>query len=336
MVEIFAWLSVHATAADEDQLPPDYESRMLAQVQEILRQSGCGVRLQYMNGQAYLQTAFCSNHRTAETSALIDLFTRIAETASGSYGVLYLRDDEDARHHNDMQVYQFRRGTVSHRIEPDFSPCIPKMEDSVCIPEKELHVTEKDKAAAGFLYDANYDKELIDLRLRCLKLCRAYNDCMPGETEKLRGLFRQIIPETGEGFTVMQPFRCDYGSNIRIGKNFYANYNLVILDAAQVTFGDNVFVAPNCVFTAAGHAIDETQRNQGLEIALPITVGNSVWFGANVTVLPGVTIGDNVIIGAGSVVTKDIPSGVIAVGSPCRVLREITEADKRKYPVYEG
>ncbi len=196
-------------------------------------------------------------------------------------------------------------------------------------------MTEKDKAAKGFLYDANYDQELIGLRLRCLKLCRTYNDCMPDETEKLRAVMQQIIPEIGEGFTIMQPFRCDYGSNIRIGRNFYANYNLIILDAAQITFGDNVFIAPNCVFTAAGHAIDEEQRNQGLEIALPITVGNSVWFGANVTVLPGVTIGDNVIIGAGSVVTKDIPSGVIAVGSPCRVLREITEADKRKYPVWE-
>ena len=192
-------------------------------------------------------------------------------------------------------------------------------------------MTEKDKAAAGFLYDANYDQELIGLRLRCLKLCRAYNDCMPDETEQLRGLMRQIIPEIGEGFAVMQPFRCDYGSNIRTGRNFFANYNCIILDAAQVTFGDNVFIAPNCVFTAAGHAIDETQRNQGLEIALPITVGNSVWFGANVTVLPGVTIGDNVIIGAGSVVTRDIPSGVVAFGNPCRVVREIGDRDREFY-----
>lgn len=108
---------------------------------------------------------------------------------------------------------------------------------------------------------------------------------------------------------------------------------MTILDGAKVTFGDNVFIAPNCVFSTAGHAIDSEQRNRGLEIALPITVGDSVWIGANVSVLPGVTIGSNTIIGAGSVVTKDIPDGVIAVGNPCKVIRKITEADKKKYPI---
>ena len=108
------------------------------------------------------------------------------------------------------------------------------------------------------------------------------------------------------------------------------------LDGARVTFGDNVFIAPNCVFSTAGHAIDSEQRNQGLEIALPITVGNSVWIGANVTVLPGVTIGNYVIIGAGSVVNRDIPDGVIAVGVPCKVIRKITEDDKNKYPIWNG
>ena len=105
---------------------------------------------------------------------------------------------------------------------------------------------------------------------------------------------------------------------------------------AKVTFGDNVFIAPNCVFSTSGHAIDSEQRGQGLEIALPITVGDDVWIGANVSVLPGVTIGSNTIIGAGSVVNKDIPDGVIAVGNPCKVMRKITEADKKKYPVFEG
>ena len=102
-----------------------------------------------------------------------------------------------------------------------------------------------------------------------------------------------------------------------------------------MTFGDNVFIAPNCVFSTAGHAIDSEQRNKGLEIALPITVGNSVWIGTNVSVLPGVTIGSNTIIGAGSVVNKDIPDGVIAAGNPCRVIRKITDADKEKYPVFK-
>lgn len=134
---------------------------------------------------------------------------------------------------------------------------------------------------------------------------------------------------------ITAPFYCDYGFNISIGENFYTNHNVTILDGANVTFGNNVFIAPNCVFSTAGHAIDSEQRGRGLEIAQPITVGDDVWFGANVTVLPGVTIGSNTVIGAGSVVTKDIPSGVIAVGNPCRVMREITEQDKYKYKMAE-
>ncbi len=126
-------------------------------------------------------------------------------------------------------------------------------------------------------------------------------------------------------------FYCDYGYNIEIGENFYSNHNLVILDGGKVAFGDNVFIAPNCGFYTAGHPLDVKQRNRGLEYAYPIKVGNNVWIGGNVSVMPGVTIGDNTVIGGGSVVTKNIPSGVVAVGNPCRVLREITEADKDKY-----
>ena len=140
-----------------------------------------------------------------------------------------------------------------------------------------------------------------------------------------------------EGMPVITaPFYCDYGINTSVGRNFYTNHNVTILDCTKVTFGDNVFIAPNCVFSTAGHAIDSEQRGRGLEIALPITVGDNVWIGANVTVLPGVTIGSNTIIGAGSVVNKDIPEGVIAVGNPCKVMRKITEEDKKKYPIFEG
>ena len=135
MVELYAWLSVHETAADEDALTPEALKRIMASVQDILRQPDCGIRLQYMNGQPCLQTAFCANRRTAETDAIIGTYCRIAETASGSYGVLYLRDDADPQYHNDMQVYTFRRGAVTHGIAPDFSPCIPKLEDAV--PEGE-------------------------------------------------------------------------------------------------------------------------------------------------------------------------------------------------------
>lgn len=196
-------------------------------------------------------------------------------------------------------------------------------------------LTEREKAAAGYLYDANNDAELIRLRTECAKQIRKFNDTMPDETEQQREILRGLLGKTDGDFVILQPFRCDYGSNISIGKNFFSNYNCIILDAAPVTFGDNVFIAPNCVFSAAGHALDAEQRAAGLEIALPITVGDDVWFGANVTVLPGVTIGSNTVIGAGSVVTKDIPSGVVAAGNPCRVLREITDADKQKYPVCE-
>lgn len=118
--------------------------------------------------------------------------------------------------------------------------------------------------------------------------------------------------------------------NIEIGENFFANHNTVILDCAKVKFGNNVFVAPNCGFHTAGHPIDAERRNQGLEYAYPITVGDNVWIGAGVQVMPGVTIGSNVVIGGGSVVVKDIPSNVVAVGNPCRVVRPITDEDNLK------
>ena len=194
-------------------------------------------------------------------------------------------------------------------------------------------MNEWEKAQAGYLYDANYDEQLKAARLRCEDLCYEYNRCRPSDEHKRSELIRKIFKSVKGSITVMPPFYCDYG-NICAGENFYANYNVVILDGARVTFGDNVFIAPNCVFSTAGHALDVQQRNAGLEIALPITVGDNVWIGASVTVLPGVTIGSGSIIGAGSVVTKDIPENVIAVGNPCRVLRGITDEDRHKYPVY--
>ena len=133
----------------------------------------------------------------------------------------------------------------------------------------------------------------------------------------------------------MPPFWCDYGYRIEVGDNFYANHNTVMQDGGGIAFGDNVFIAPGCVFTTAEHPLDPEQRKKGLEIAKPIKVGNNVWIGSNVTVLAGVTIGDNTVIGAGSVVTGDIPSGVVAVGVPCRVMRRITEEDRDRYPVFD-
>ncbi len=195
-------------------------------------------------------------------------------------------------------------------------------------------MNEWEKAQRGFLYDANYDKELIRKRAECADLCHEFNLCKPSDRAQKERIIRKILGEIKGSFVITAPFYCDYGANISIGNNFYTNRNCVILDGARVTFGDNVFIAPNCVFTTAGHPIDAEQRNAGLEIALPITVGNNVWIGTNVSVLPGVTIGDNCVIGAGSVVNKDIPDNVVAAGNPCRVIRKITAQDKEKYPVW--
>lgn len=195
-------------------------------------------------------------------------------------------------------------------------------------------MTEWEKAQAGYLYDANYDKDIVDARTKCADLCYEFNNCKPSDMKRQTELLHQILGEIKGDIVITAPFYCDYGFNISVGKNFYTNHNCTILDGAKVEFGHNVFIAPNCVFSTAGHAIDAEQRGKGLEIALPIKVGNNVWFGANVSVLPGVTIGDNTIIGAGSVVNKDIPSGVIAVGNPCHVIRAITEKDKEKYLIW--
>lgn len=196
-------------------------------------------------------------------------------------------------------------------------------------------MTEREKMQQRMLYDANYDEELLAIRTRCKDLCFEYNQIPPSQTGRQEALLRKLLGKTGEHFCITAPFWCDYGSNIEVGENFYTNHNCTILDGAKVTFGDNVFIAPDCVFSTAGHPLDAEQRNRGLEYAYPITVGDNVWFGASVTVLPGVTIGSNTVIGAGSVVNRDIPDGVVAVGNPCRVLRKITEEDKKKYGRYE-
>lgn len=193
-------------------------------------------------------------------------------------------------------------------------------------------MTEKEKAAAGFLYNANYDEEILADISRCNDLCHEFNQIKPSDRTAQNEILRKIFGRMGGNVTVNTPFWCDYGYNTFVGDYFFANHNCQILDGGRVTFGDHVFIAPNCCFTTAEHAIDAQQRNAGLEVALPITVGSNVWIGAGTTVLGGVTIGDNTVIGAGSVVTKSIPANVIAVGVPCRVLREITEEDKNRYP----
>lgn len=192
-------------------------------------------------------------------------------------------------------------------------------------------MTEKEKAEAGCLYDANYDENLLADRAVARELCFQYNHLPPSQEDGRQEIIKKLFRKTGAQFWLEPPFHCDYGYHIEIGENFYANVNCVILDGAEVIFGDNVFIAPNCGFYTAGHPFDVSQRNQGLEYAWPIRVGNDVWIGGNVAVLPGVSIGNGSVIGAGSVVTKDIPAGVLAAGNPCRVIREITEADRERY-----
>ncbi len=169
---------------------------------------------------------------------------------------------------------------------------------------------------------------------KCKDKCWKYNQLSPNDYESQQALLSELIGKMGDNVVFTPPFWCDYGYNISVGDFFYANHNLVNQDGAKVTFGDHVFIAPNCCFTTAEHPTDSEQRKAGLEIAKPITVGNNVWIGAGSTILAGVTIGDNTVIGAGSVVTKSIPANVVAVGVPCRVQREITEADRYRYPLY--
>lgn len=186
-------------------------------------------------------------------------------------------------------------------------------------------MTEKEKMLEGMIYDANNDPALIAERLECKELCYNYNHLRPKDTEGREALLRKILGSVKGNILVEQPFYCDYGYNISVGENFYANFNLVILDEASVTFGDNVFIAPDCGFYTAGHPLDASERNKGLEYARPIVIGNNVWIGAGVRVLPGVTIGDNCVIGAGSVVVKDIPANSLAVGNPCKAIKTITK-----------
>ena len=182
---------------------------------------------------------------------------------------------------------------------------------------------EKEKMLAGKLYNANYDEELIKERMNVKDKCFEYNNIKPSNIEDRTKLMKEILGKYKDNFFIEQPFMCDYGYNIEIGENFYSNHNLIILDANKVKFGNNVFIAPNCGFYTAGHPLDYETRNKGLKYAKPIKVGNNVWIGGNAIVLPGVTIGDNVVIGAGSVVNKDIPSNSVAVGNPCKVIKAI-------------
>lgn len=172
---------------------------------------------------------------------------------------------------------------------------------------------------------------LTEQRTENKKRIYEFNNLPPQRWEEIPVLLKKILGKTGENVFVEAPFHCDYGKNIEVGENFFANYNLTILDVGKVRIGKNAMFAPNVSIYTAGHPLHPDSRNSGYEYGIDVTIGDNVWLGGNVSVMPGVRIGDNVVIGGGSVVTKDIPDWSVAVGNPCRVIRKITEEDRKFY-----
>lgn len=191
-------------------------------------------------------------------------------------------------------------------------------------------MNQKDRMLAGLPYKAWLDG-LSEARMANKIKIHEYNLMRPDEKEKRNELIRNILGNAGENIHVESPFYCDYGKNIEVGNNFFANYNCTILDVGKVVIGNNVMFAPNVSLFTAGHPIHPASRNSGYEYGIPITIGDNVWIGGNVVINPGITIGNNVVIGSGSVVTKNIPDNVIAVGNPCKIVRKITEDDRKYY-----
>lgn len=189
-------------------------------------------------------------------------------------------------------------------------------------------MTEKERMLAGKLY-SDHDPELQSNKARSRRLIRLFNNTTEEQYPYREQLLKELFGSTGEHIYIEPPFRCDYGCNTYIGENFYANFDCIILDVAEVHIGNNVLLGPRtCLFTP-WHPIDADVRNLKIEGGKPIHIGDNVWFGGGVIVNPGVTIGSNVVIGSGSVVTHDIPDNVIAAGNPCHILREITDEDKK-------
>ena len=173
-------------------------------------------------------------------------------------------------------------------------------------------------------YNPAYEEQIRIGKEKCYR----YNQLSPLDYAKQQEILSTLLGGMGKEVMITPPFWCDYGYNITVGDYFYSNHNLIITDGAKVTFGDHVFIAPNCCFTTAEHAIDPEMRKTGVEIAKPIKVGNNVWIGAGSTILAGVEIGDNTVIGAGSVVTKDIPDYALVMGNPARVKKYVCECSE--------
>jgi maltose O-acetyltransferase len=184
--------------------------------------------------------------------------------------------------------------------------------------------TEKEKMLSGELYNA-LDPQLSSERQRARLLLKTLNDTRDDQPEERAQLIRELLPRAGQSVWIEPPFFCDYGSNITLGDNVYFNFNCVVLDVAPVTIGSNVLFGPGVQIYAATHPLNAAVRRTGLEAGKPVVIGNDVWIGGGAILCPGIRIGSRTVIGAGSVVTRDIPDDVVAAGNPCRVLRELGE-----------
>lgn len=190
-------------------------------------------------------------------------------------------------------------------------------------------MTEYEKMISSKIYNST-DPELIRLRSKAQDLCYEYNLLRPSDKDNQQDIMSRLLGSIGSKYEIRAPFYCDYGFNISIGDNFFSNFNTVFIDCSRIVIGNNVMFGPNCCIDGAGHPTDTVRRNEGYEYAYPITIEDDVWLGSGVHIMPGITIGRGCVIGAGSIVTKDIPPYSLAVGNPCHVIREITDEDRTR------
>lgn len=215
-----------------------------------------------------------------------------------------------------------RFADIAKLAERKHQPPADATEDGAADGQERM--TEKEKSYAELLYQPN-DPELAVDRDETIQKLRAYNAMDPLDRDGRRAAIGEILGKTGKNCTVEQPLFCTYGYNTSVGDNFFMNVNGKLMDSGKITIGDNVFIAPNVCIVTEEHAMDVAQRVQGLEYTHPVTIGDNVWICTGAIILPGVTIGSNSVIGAGSVVTKDIPANSLAVGNPCRVIRQLEQ-----------